>query len=77
MENARIFLVCLRKDDEVTTWSEKLETSIEDVINKVKYDKNWIGGKFLQIKLEFENNGEYYKYSLDVKNNPFNQLLGS
>jgi hypothetical protein len=77
MENARIFLVCLRKDDEVTTWSEKLETSIEDVINKVKYDKNWIGGKFLQIKLEFENNGEYCKYSLDVKNNPFNQLLGS
>jgi hypothetical protein len=77
MENARIFLVCLRKDDEITTWSEKLETSIEDVINKVKYDKNWIGGKFLEIKLEFENNDEYYKYSLDVKNNPFNQLLGS
>lgn len=77
MEKARIFLVCLRKDDEVTTWSETIDTSIEDVINKVKYDKNCIGGKFLEIKIELEHNGIWNKYSLDIKNNPFNQLLGS
>jgi len=77
MENVRIFLVCLRKDDEVTTWSENLETSIEDVINKVKHDKNWIGGKFLEVTLELEDNRICKKYRLDIENSSFNQLLGS
>ena len=77
MENARVFLVCHRRDDEITTWSETLNSSIEDVINKVKHDKNWIGGQFLEVSIELEINDKWNKYLLDIKNSPFNQLLGS
>ena len=77
MKATGIKLVCLRSDGEITTWHEKFETTVEDVIRKVKYDKFWIGGKFLEIYLEFDNNGEYYKVQLDVVNYGFNQLLGS
>ena len=77
MENAKVFLVCLRKDEAITTWSEALNSSIEDVINKVKHDKDWIGGKFLEVSIELEINNVWHKYLLDIKNSPFNQLLGS
>lgn len=70
-------LVCQRVDGEITTWHDVFEDTIEDIINKVKYQKNWIGGIFLEAYLEFDNNGKYYKVYLDVKEYGLNQLLGS
>jgi len=70
-------LVCERADNEITTWHDVLETTVEDVIRKVRHDKNWMGGKFLEVYLEFDNHGKYYKVYLDVNNCGFNQLLGS
>lgn len=70
-------LICERADGEITTWHDVFETTVEDVINKMKHSKRWIGGKFLEAYLEFDNNGKYYKVYLDVKERGFNQLLGS
>jgi hypothetical protein len=70
-------LICERADGEITTWHDVFETTVEDVINKMKHPKRWIGGKFLEAYLEFDNNGKYYKVYLDVKERGFNQLLGS
>jgi hypothetical protein len=70
-------LICERADGEITTWHDVLETTVEDVIRKVRHQKNWMGGKFLEAYLEFDNAGKYYKVYLDVKERGFNQLLGS
>ena len=70
-------LICERADGEITTWHDVFETTVEDVIKKVRYQKRWFGGRFLEAYLEFDNDGQYYKVYLDVKDNGFNQLLGS
>ena len=70
-------LICERADGEITTWHDVFETTVEDVIKKVMYKKRWIGGKFLEVYLEFDNAGKYYKVYLDVNNYGFNQMLGS
>ena len=70
-------LICERADGEITTWHDVFETTVEDVINKMKHSKGWIGGKLLEAYLEFDNDGKYYKVYLDVKERGFNQLLGS
>lgn len=71
-------IICTRKDGAITTWHDVLTTSVEDVVNEVKYDKNWIGGKITEIYLEFDDvNGKYYKTYLDVKKGGFNKLLAS
>jgi hypothetical protein len=55
---------------DITTWHDVFETTANDIINKIKHQKGWIGGKFIEAYLEFSNNGEYYKVYLDV--NQFN-----
>jgi hypothetical protein len=70
-------LICQRSDGEITTWHDVFETTVEDVIRNVRHKKNWMGGKFLEGYLEFDNDGKYYKVFLDVKEQGFNQLLGS
>ncbi len=70
-------LICEREDGQITTWRDVFETTVEEVINKVKHSKGWIGGNFLEAYLEFDNGGKYYKVYLDVKEQGFNQLLGS
>ena len=70
-------LICERADGEITTWHDVFETTVEDVIRKVRHQKRWMGGRFLEAYLEFDNDGQYYKVYLDVKERGFNQLLGS
>jgi len=70
-------LICERADGEITTWHDVFETTVEDVIRKVRHQKRWMGGIFLEAYLEFDNDGQYYKVYLDVKERGFNQLLGS
>jgi hypothetical protein len=77
MKATGLKLICERADGEITTWHDVFETTVEDVINKMKHSKRWIGGKFLEAYLEFDNDGRYYKVYLDVKERGFNQLLGS
>lgn len=70
-------LTCERADGEITTWHDVFETTIADVIKKVRHQKRWMGGKFIEAYLEADNNGEYYKVYLDVNNCGLNQLLNS
>lgn len=70
-----IKLICERADGEITTWHDAFNTTVEDVIRKVRYEKNWIGGKFIEAYLEFENDGKYYKVFIDIKKQKLNQLL--
>ena len=77
MKATGLKLICERADGEITTWHDVFETTVEDVIRKVRHQKRWMGGKFLEAYLEFDNDGKYYKVYLDVKERGFNQLLGS
>lgn len=72
-----IKFVCLLKDGSINTWHDVFEESVEDIIRKVRHSKGWIGGKFLEIYLEFVHNGKYYKTYLNIQDSPFNLLLGS
>ena len=77
MKATGLKLICERADGEITTWHDNFETTVEDVINKIKHSKSWMGGKFLKVYLEFDNNNEYYKVYLDVKKQGLNKLLAS
>jgi hypothetical protein len=77
MKATGIKLVCQRANGDLTTWHDVFETTVENVINDVKHSKGWIGGKILEIRLEFNNAGKYYKVYLDVNEQGYNQLLGS
>ena len=70
--------ICERKDKQLTTWHCTFDKPIEDIINEIKYKKKWIGGKFLEIYLEFENKDmKCTKYYLDINISKFNLLLQS
>jgi hypothetical protein len=77
MKATGLKLVCERSDGEITRWCGDFETTVEDVINKIKYKKQWIGGKFLDVYLEFDNDNKYYTVDLDVKKQGLNKLLAS
>lgn len=77
MKATGLKLVCELANGDLTTHHDVFETTVENVINDVKHSKRWIGGKFLEIYLEFNNAGEYYKVYLDVNERGYNQLLGS
>jgi hypothetical protein len=77
MKATGIKLICERANGDLTTWHDVFETTVENVINDMKHSKGWIGGKFLEIYLEFDNAGKYYKVHLDVNEQGYNQLLGS
>jgi hypothetical protein len=77
MKATGLKLICEQANGEITTWHDMFETTVEDVIIKVRHQKSWMGGKFLEAYLEFDNNGKYYKVHLDVKDFGFNNLLGS
>ena len=68
-------LVCECKAGDVNTWHDVLETTIEDVINKWKHNKTWMGGKFLEAYLEFHHNDKYYRVDVDIKKMGLNKLL--
>lgn len=70
-----IKLICEHADGEITTWHDAFNTTVEDVIKKVVYHKDWINGKFIEAYLEFENDGKYYKVFIDIKKQKLNQLL--
>lgn len=74
MKATGIKFVCVRADKEITTWHDVFETTVEDIIREVRTKKQWFGGRFLEIYLEFDNYGNYYKVYLDP--NKFNVLLG-
>jgi hypothetical protein len=76
MKITGIEIICQKANKDISTWHDVYETSVEDTINKVKHQKNWMGGKFVEIYLEFDNNGKYDKFYLDIKKNEYNKLLG-
>ena len=77
MKPTGIKLICERADGEMTTWHTVFNRPVEDHINDVKHQKDWMGGKFTEIYPEFDNNGKYYKAYLDINNSGYNLLLGS
>lgn len=66
-------LICERSDGEITTWHDTLETTVEDVINKIKHQKRWMGGEITKAYIEFDNKGDYYKVHIDTSR--INHLL--
>jgi len=70
-----IKFVCERTDGEITTWHDTLSGKIEDVVNKIKHQKGWIGGEFQEVRIEFDVNGEYYKIYLNIEKCKLNDLL--
>lgn len=77
MKAKGIKLTCELANGEINTWHTVFNKTVQEIIKEVAYDKNWFGGKFLEIYLEFNNNNSYYKVYLDVKDYGFNQILGS
>ena len=77
MKATGIKFIVERSDKEITTWHDVFEKPVEEIINEVKHVKRWIGGKFLEIYIEFDNDGKYYKVYLDIQNSTYNQRLGS
>ncbi len=77
MKATGIKLVCERANGEIATWHDVFETTVEDVIKKIRNRNQWIGGEILEAYLEFDNDGKYYKVYLDVKDRGYNQLLSS
>ena len=50
MEEEILKIACERKDGYVTTWTEVMgEKSIGAIIQRVRYLKDWMGGKFIDI----------------------------
>jgi hypothetical protein len=76
MKITGIEIICQKANKDISTWHGVYETSVEDTINKIKHEQDWMGGKFLEIYLEFDNNEKYYKFYLDIKKNEYNKLLG-
>ena len=77
MKATGIKFIVEHKNDMISTWHDNFDMTVEEIINKMKYNKSWIGGKFLEIYIEFNDNRTYYKVYLDIKNQKYNQLLGS
>ena len=66
MKVTGIKLVCRCLSGEINTYHGVFETTVEELINKVKVNKDWVGGRFTDAYLEFDNNGNYYKVFLDT-----------
>jgi hypothetical protein len=64
-------------DRSITTWQQDVDDTIENMIRKLRHNHNWMGGKFLEIFLIFNNNGKYYKTLLDIDNSTFNNLIAN
>ena len=71
-----IEIICQKANKDISTWHDVYETSVEYTINKIKHEKKWMGGKFVEIYIELYNDGEYHKLFLDIKKNEYNKLLG-
>ena len=71
-----IEIICQKANKDISTWHDVYETSVEYTINKIKHEKKWMGGKFVEIYIELYNEGEYHKLFLDIKKNEYNKLLG-
>jgi hypothetical protein len=68
----------VEKSDEFhfITWQQCFEAPIEEIIRQVRYQKGWIGGKFLEICLLFEDdNNNSVEYPLKITDSKFNQLI--
>jgi hypothetical protein len=66
MKVTGIKLACRCLSGDVNTYHGRFETTVEEIIDKFKISKDWIGGKFIQAYIEFDNNGTYYKVFLDL-----------
>jgi hypothetical protein len=75
MQAKEIKFVVEHSDKRITTWNNKFDDKVENIINKLKHDQKWLGGKFLEISIAFDNNGVYYEVELDVKNSIYNLLI--
>lgn len=75
LDNAKLTgvkLSCIHKNGLITTWHDTAR-SIEQVIDEVKKFKNWIGGEFEWIRLEYDLDGKYIEKFVDHKK--YNYLL--
>lgn len=83
MKVTTIKFVCEQANGNINTLHCVFDRPINQIINKYKYDKDWIGGKFLEIYIEFDNFAQhnqpydrYYKVNVDLINTSFNLQLG-
>jgi hypothetical protein len=54
-----------------------LEKSIEESIKDLAYEKNWFGGRFLEICVTVQTDKIKYHLYLDILNSKYNLILGS
>lgn len=73
MKATGIKLVCSCLGGDINTYHGAFEVPVEDLIEKIKAEKDWVGGKFTQAYIEFDNKGNYYKVFLDI--NTLNKLI--
>ena len=66
MKATGIKLICRCLEGDINTYHDVFETTVEELINKAKVNKGWVGGKFTDAYIEFDNNGNYYKVFLDT-----------
>jgi hypothetical protein len=72
MECTGIKLSVIKLDGSITTWQDS-PGKIEDIINRVKDKKKWVGGRFEWIYLIFSFEGKFYK--IYVNHLLYNQYL--
>ena len=66
MKATGITLTCECKRGDINTYHDDFEKTIEQLIDNIKVNKDWVGGKFISAYLEFDNKGDYYKVYLDI-----------
>jgi len=83
MEATGIKFVCEQANGFINTWHCNFDKPINEIINEYKHSKNWIGGKFLEIYIEFYLSNQnlshfnrYYKVNVDLQNTSYNLQLG-
>jgi len=85
-----IKIIATTKNVDVNTWNDFLEKPIDEIINNLKKEKNWIIPEILDAYIEFNlfdqkaalfiNSGQinkYYKIYVDIKKQKLNELLNS
>jgi len=75
MKATGIKFICELENGEINTLNCDFDRPVSKIIENYKILKDWVGGKFIEIYIEFENDGNYQKVQLDIKRNKYNQLL--
>ncbi len=69
----RVYFAVERADGETTTWTGACNTDPKHIFNEIKYKKNWIGGKVIEIKLYLSNGTDEFVVNVDIADSTYYQ----